>query len=469
MDLPLYRRVADRLADAIRAGTYRHGDRLPSVRGLARDWDVAINTVIEAYRSLELDGVVAARPQAGFFVTAGNAVDEPAPSQPPGEPTTVTTGDLALRVLTDGRKPGILPLGAALPDPRNLPLAELSRTMRRLLGEDEVGAHGYAMPPGDAGFRSAVAKHWLATGCKLRPDEVVATSGGLEALGLALRATCAPGAVVAVESPTYYGILQVLDGLGLRALEVPCSAATGMDLGAMRFLLGEHAVGAVLVIPNFTNPAGGRMPEAAKRELALLCAERRIPLIEDDIYGDLAHDGSRPGICKTHAPDDVLLCSSFSKTIAPGIRLGFCAGGRWSPQVLRLKASTSIAAPTLAQRAVGHLLASGAFDRHMRRVRPLYGRSTQAMAQAVASAFPMGTRVSRPTGGYVLWIEMPPAVDGVRLYELALRAGIGIAPGPLFSPRGRFANCLRLTAASWDPPRQEAIATLGKLATKLAK
>lgn len=341
--------------------------------------------------------------------------------------------------------------------------------MRRLLVDEPSVQFSYAEVQGAIAFRTAVAKHWLQAGCALHPDEIVATAGGLEAMVLALRATCVAGEVIAVESPTYYGVLQALEGLGLRAIEVPSSPVTGMDLGALRWLLGEHQVAAVLAIPNFCNPSGSLMPESAKRELALLCAEHRIPLIEDDIYGDLAHDGSRPGVCKAHAPDDVILCGSFSKTVSPGLRLGFCAGGRWTQQIQRLKAATSIAAPTLAQHTVAHFLTSGAYDRHMRGVKPLYVRTTLAMAQAVAAHFPAGTRVSRPHGGFVLWVELPPGCDALQLYDLALRAKISIAPGPLFSPRGRFATCIRLNANCWDEKRQTAIATLGRLATKLLR
>ncbi len=469
MKHPLYRRVAERVAEAVRVGTYRRGDRLPSVRILARDWQVGINTAIEAYRSLTAEGIIESRPHSGFYVIAERPVPPTSIQVPPAlaEPTAVTTGELALRILTDSRRPGILALGAALPDPDKLPLAALRRALREVMRSAPQAAFAYAMVPGTPEFCTAVARHWLAAGCRLRPDEVVATDGGLEAMVLALRATCPAGAVVAVESPTYYGVLQALEGLGLRALEIPSTAEHGMDLGALRFALAEHPVAAVLAISNFCNPSGSRMPDGAKIAVAGLCRERQIPLIEDDIYGDLAHDGTRPSVAKSAAPEDVILCSSFSKTVAPGLRVGFAAGGRWTEEIKRLKACSSISAPTLGQLAVARLLVSGALDRHLRRVRPLYGRSCQAMAQAVLAAFPVGTRVSRPAGGYLLWVELPPTVDAVRLYDIALRAGISIAPGPLFSARGRYAHCFRLTAASWEDRRREAIATLGRLAVKL--
>ena len=281
-DLPLYRQVADRLAAAVHDGAYRQGDRLPSVRMLARDWDVSINTVIEAYRDLSAHGLITARPQTGYFVSAADStIVEPGESTPPAGPTPIGTSELALQVLQDGRRPGMLALGAALPDPAKLPLTEVDRIINRILADDPEIAHRYEMPPGAASLRTAIARLYLHADCRLHSDGIVATAGGLEAMVLALRATCPPGAIVAVESPTYYGILQALDGLGLQALEIPTSPQGGMNLGVLCFALDEHRVAAVMVISNFCNPGGSRMSDQAKQELVVLLAERDLPLIEE--------------------------------------------------------------------------------------------------------------------------------------------------------------------------------------------
>lgn len=474
MELPLYRQVADRLAAAVRDGVYRQGDRLPSVRMLARDRGVSINTVIEAYRDLSAHGLITARPQAGYFVSAADSlVGEPGESAPPMGPTAIGISELGLRVLQEGRRPGMLALGAALPDPAKLPLTELNRTITRMLADDPEISHRYEMPPGAAAFRTAIARLYLQADCRLHPDGIVATAGGLEAMVLALRATCPPGAIVAVESPTYYGILQALDGLGFQALEIPTSPQGGMNLGALRFALDEHRVSAVVVISNFCNPGGSRMSDHAKRELVALLAERDLPLIEDDIYGDLAHDGVRPCVAKSFdEPGEagrVLLCSSFSKVVSPGLRIGFIAAGRWHRAIERLQASSTLAASSLAQHALARLITNGTYERNLRRVRPLYARSCAAMASAVLATFPPGTRVTRPTGGYVLWVEMPDGCDATTLYEAALRARISVTPGPLFSARGRYHTCIRLNAAAWDKTRQAGISTLGRLAAKVLR
>ena len=455
-------------------GAYRQGDRLPSVRVLAQDWKVSINTVIEAYRDLSAHGLITARPQTGYFVSvASSSVAEPGESTPPAGPTAIGNSELALRVLQDARRPGILTLGAAVPDPHKLPINELNRTIKRILADDPDLAHHYEVPPGAVAYRTAIARQYLQADCRLHPDGILATAGGLEAVFLALRATCPPGGIVAVESPTYYGILQALDGLGLQALEIPTSPQGGMNLNALRAALAEHHVAAVLVISNFSNPGGSRMSDAAKRELVALLAERDLPLIEDDIVGDLAHDGSRPCVAKSFdEPGDagrVLLCSSFSKVVSPGLRIGFIAAGRWHRAVERLQASSNLAASSLAQHAIARLITSGAYERNLRRVRPLYARSCSAMATAVLAAFPAGTRVTRPTGGYVLWVELPAGCSALTLYDAALRAHISLAPGPLFSARGRYDTYIRLNAAAWDEPRQAAIATLGRLAGKILR
>jgi DNA-binding transcriptional MocR family regulator len=470
---PLYRRVAARLERAIAAGTYPPGSRIPSVRGLHADWKVSINTVLEAYRELERRGLVLPQPRSGYVVAPRRVDREPQESKPDPGPTGISIRDLVLRVLRDSRDAKLLPLGAAIPDPSMLPLAALARELKRVERSHGEAVFRYDFPPGHPPLRAQVARRLTALGCAVGPEDVAITVGGMEAITLALRATTKPGDIVAVESPAYYGTFHALDALGLRAIEIPSSPRDGLNLGALRFALDGHAIAAVLVVPNFSNPVGSRMGDEAKRELAALLAGRDIPLIEDDIYGDLAHDGSRPGVCKAlDEPGDrgrILLCGSFSKTVAPGLRLGWVAGGRYQQEILHLKIATTLASPTTAQFALAELLASGAYDRHLRRVRPAFARSTAAMANAVLAHFPAGTLVTRPSGGYLLWVEMPPACDAMRLYDQALKSGITVAPGPLFSAGGRYRHHLRLNATVFAERHAAGIALLGRLAHQLAR
>jgi DNA-binding transcriptional MocR family regulator len=213
------------------------------------------------------------------------------------------------------------------------------------------------------------------------------------------------------------------------------------------------------------------MPDDAKERLVRLARRHDVPVIEDDVYGELVFDGSRPRPLRAFdtGPDSrVLLCGSVSKTLAPGYRVGWCAGGKWHDAVLRLKYSQSLACPTLTQMAVAEFLGSGGYDRHLRRLRSHLAGQVERYRDAVIDAFPEGTRVSAPRGGFVLWIEMPAGIDALELQDRAMARGVVIAPGPIFSARNRFGNFLRISAGMpWNPKVDGAIKLLGTLVDEL--
>jgi DNA-binding transcriptional MocR family regulator len=468
----LYAEVAARLADLVARGTFRVGDRVPSVRALSQQWQVSITTVLDAYRVLERDGVLAARPQSGYYVLPHSRVAdiEPGLSQPAKGPSEVSVSELAMMMLRDSRDPRLLHLGAAVPDPAHLPTAAIARLTARLARSDASRFDDYGELAGLEALRVQIARRALTAGCAIAPGQVVVTAGCIEAVALCLRATCAPGDTVAIESPIYYGILQCIEALGLKVLEIPSHPRDGLSLEHLEQAIAAHAVRACVAITNFSNPSGSCAPDQAKRALVALLARHGIPLIEDDIYGDLAHRDQRPPVAKAFDRDGgVLLCSSFSKTISPGLRVGYVVAGRWQERIERLKLATSFSTAGLSQAVVAEYLASGAYDRHLRRLRAIYARNVVGLADAVVASFPEGTRVTRPDGGHVVWVELPRAIDALKLYELALGAGMTIAPGHLFSATQRYRNFIRLNAPSWSPAAKPLIVTLGSLAAKLAR
>jgi DNA-binding transcriptional MocR family regulator len=466
----LYEDVAAHLAGLIDGGTFQVGDRLPSVRQLCRQRQVSVSTVMEAYRLLEDQGRVEVRPQSGHYVCAyaQTLPGEPARSQPASHPTTISHGELMLRILRDAEDPTLVPFGAALPDTALLPTEKLHRAyMTAARREGDVLAR-YSVPPGCLPLRAQIARRLLATGCSLPPEQIVVTSGCQEALTLALRATCRPGDTVVVDSPTYFNILQLLETLGLRALELPSDPREGLCLPPLQDALREHSVRACLVQSNFSNPLGGSMPSEKKRELVTMLARHDIPLIEDDIFGDLYFDSERPDVAKAYDRKGlVLLCSSYTKTLSPGYRIGWIAAGQFQAEVERLKFASTVATATPLQYAVAEFLANGGYDHHLRSVRRVYSQRIAAMAQAVGRCFPIGTLVSRPQGGFVLWVECPPTIDTMILTALALEEGISIAPGPIFTAQQRYRNCLRLNAAYYSESTAPALQTLGRLAASL--
>jgi DNA-binding transcriptional MocR family regulator len=466
----LYEEVADRINTMIDQGAFRAGERIPSVRSLSRQFQVSVSTVLEAYNYLEDQGVIMARPQSGYYVNARHpAISEVSDlSRPALSPTSVSNSALSLSILQATSRPGIVPLGAAIPNPELLPVERLNKMLSAAVRKHGVQSTSYDVPPGCKSLRVQIARRSLAMGRGISPEEIVTTSGCVEAALLALQAVCRPGDIVAVESPTYYNFLLLIERLNLRALEIPCRPAEGVSLDALRYALEHNRISACLFNLNFNNPLGSLMPEDKKKELVDLLAAHDTPLIEDDIYGDLTFAQERPKCAKAFDQKGlVLLCSSFSKTLAPGYRVGWIAPGRFQAEIEQLKSITNISTATPTQLAVAEFLANGGYDRHLRKIRRVYASQMAQMADAVIKYFPEGSRISRPSGSSILWVECPPHVDSLRLYELAMAKKISISPGPIFSATGKYLNCIRLNAAFWCAKVEQAIEELGRLTARL--
>ncbi|MEW6677722.1 MAG: PLP-dependent aminotransferase family protein [Pseudomonadota bacterium] len=463
----LYETLATQLKDRIRQGVYPPGERVPSVRRLSVQHRVSPATVVAAYRLLESHGWLEARPQSGFFARQPEVATPPARATAAGEgPCAVNVTELAVRLSRNTQRLDLVSLGAAVPHPDFLPLKDLRASLNRCLrGTVDVGSR-YSFPPGEEALRLRIARRAAESGCAFGPDDIVITDGCQEALNLALRAVAQAGDIIAIESPAFFGTLQAIESLGMQALEIPSDPDTGISLEALTLALERWPVKAVAVVTNFSNPTGSLMPDAHKSRLVKLLAARGIPLIEDDIYADLAHGRERPRAAKAYDAEGlVLYCASFSKTIAPGYRVGWIVPGRWRRQVEHLKYVGTMATATLPQLAVADYLADSRYERHLVRVRRAYADNLARLQAGIERYFPPGTRTSRPQGGFVLWVELPEGRDSMALYEKALAAGISFTPGRLFSPQDKYGNGLRLAAAlPWSARVEGALAELGRLA-----
>lgn len=465
----LYEHLADELGQAIDRGALRVGDRLPSVRRLAQERSVSVSTVLEAYLRLENAGLVEVRPKSGHFVRRRAAdTGEPRTPRACGKPSRVTVSDAYTKILEAMRDPELVPFGCATLDPSYLPIAQLNRIVTQVTREMTTVGARYEAAPGLLTLRRQIARRAVDAGVALAEDDLCTTIGATEGLSLALRAVARPGDVIAVESPAYFGVLQTIENLNMRALEIPAHPRTGLDVAAFEDTLRAQPVRAVVVTPTVSNPLGSIMPEDDRDRLVRIARRADIPIIEDDVYGELVFDGSRPRPLRAFAgaSDDshVILVSSVSKTLAPGYRVGWIAGGRWHDQIVRIKYSQTLACPALLGMAVAEFLASGGYDRHLRRLRAAVAGNVERYREAITNEFPDGTRVSTPRGGFVLWVELPPGSDGVALHEQALRRGIVVAPGPLFSARQRFSNFIRISAGTpWSDRIASGMRTLARL------
>jgi DNA-binding transcriptional MocR family regulator len=463
-----YEELAVFVSGLIEKGTLRPGARAPSLRRLGKDCGASVSTALKAYQLLEDRGILEARPRSGYYVTRRPALplDTPALSQPTGTPTRVEIAATVLNLLEYASDPRLVPLGCAVPSPELLAAGQLDRFLARAARVKGLDYNIYTAPKGDAALRHEICRRALRWGQGWSPDDLVVTCGCTEALTLALKAVSRPDDTIAIESPTYFGLLHVLEALGLKALELPTDAEAGVDLSALAEALDRKSVAACLFASSFNNPLGCTMPDTKKLELLRLLARHDVPLIEDDIYGDIYFGAERPKPFGALDPAaDTIYCSSFSKTIAPGYRIGWLAASRHMQAILRQKLASTLATPALTQAALAEFLSCGGYDSHLRRIRRVFAENIDRMTRAIERGFPAGTRVSRPAGGFVLWVELPEPTDTRTMFAEAVNRGICFAPGDVFSASGRQRHCLRLSCGYWWDRRIEAgLETIGALA-----
>src|SRR5262245_20709601 len=464
----LYQRLADELVGLIETRTLRSGDRLPSVRTYSRQKRVSLATVLRAYQLLEDRGYLEVRPQSGHYVSAAPVSRAPSPSIPRPSFTKeeVRIADLAWELLARVNDRGMAPFGIATAAPEHYPTHRLGRILTRVIREAGAAGLVYGSPVGHEALLHQLARRALAAGLTLRPDELIVTNGCTEAIQLALRALTRPGDVILVESPSYYGFPQTAESLDLRVVEVPTDPETGASLEHLDSAIRRTKPRVFLTNPNFQNARGFAVPDDVKREQVALLARHAVAVVQDDLIGDWYFGETRPAPLNAFdTSGNVILCSSFSKTLAPGFRIGWVAAGRHAGRIRQLKLASSIHTNTLAQLTLAEYLSGGGAEHHLRRLRQAFRAQVSDYAHAIARLFPQGTRVSRPKGGHLLWIELAPGTDTLALARSALARRIGIVPGRVFSTGDTFGHCFRLNCGF--PLRgelEQALETLAGLA-----
>jgi DNA-binding transcriptional MocR family regulator len=463
----LYQRLANDISSLIRDGTLRLGDRVPSVREISRERTLSTATVVHAYELLEGQGFIDSQPRSGFYVSGQWKTHAP-PSRvhrAAARSTRVDVSELVFQVLESVRDRHLVPLGSAFPSPLLFPLNKLARCLSVGARQMDPWSTVDDMPPGSIELRRQIARRYLRSGVRVSPDEIVVTSGALEALNLSLQVVTKPGDIVAIESPAFYGCLQAIEVLRLRAIEIPSHPRDGVDIGAFAQTLARHPVRACWLMTNFQNPLGALVPEDTKRELASLLDQHDIPLIEDDVYAELYFGRHRPKPVKAFDRKGLVLnCSSFSKSLAPGYRVGWVAAGRFATALQRRKVMSSLSTSAPVQDAIALYLREGGYERHLSALRRALAAQQAAALDSLTRHLPDGVRVSRPEGGYFLWLEMPAGRDAIEIHRLALEHGFSIAPGPIFSAKREFRHCVRLNYGHpWTAASDNAVRVLGRI------
>ncbi len=464
----LYIQVADRIKNWINEGTYLPGSKIPSMRQLSTKLNVSVSTVIQSYQLLERLGFIEAKPQSGYYVKIQPLLNEAGiHTKPAYAPRFIQTNNTFLDIIRSCGNPALLPLGAANIHHSLLPTESLQKSLVRVTKEKGPAIMNYEMGEGNWMLRQELAKRSIEMGADISPDNIIITTGCTEALNLALRVLTNPGDIVAVESPTYHGQLYIMERLGLKILELPASSQEGLDLDIFEEKLSKFEVKAVLVTPSFSNPLGSLMSDENKKRLVQICSKHNVHLIEDDIYAELKFEGTRPRSLKSFdTKDQVTYCSSFSKHLTAGFRIGWLIPPKkFMNEFEMLKFANTIAANTAAQLALADYLKNSNHDRQMRKLRQTLSQNMHLFSKKILECFPEGTKITSPKGGCVLWVEFPKGVDAIELHRKALKHKISIIPGPVFSASGKYQNCIRLnTGTVWSNEIEKALEKIGRLA-----
>ncbi len=472
-ELFLYERISRRLLDQIRQGSYRVGERLPSVRRMSQLFGVSVNTVMQCYRHLEAEGYLEVRPQSGVFVRSDDVQEMPTPVRDrfPLLPVEVSLSEQVLHYMEFHANPDLVRLGIALPGPDVQPVSRVLQTLRDVTRLQPLDAWDYMHPHGNDTLTHHLARRSLPYEVPVSQEDIIVTSGCMEALTLALRSVSRPGDAVAVESPTYYGTLLLLEAHERRVVEVPAHHREGICLSTLEQVFARGEVSACMVSTNAQNPLGFTMPAERKRALVALSARYQVPLIENDIWGDTVYGEESALPAKAYDEEGlVIYCNSFSKTLIPGFRLGWAVPGRFHHRFLELKQLSTITSGSAPQMVMGRLLESGFYAQHLRELRQALQQQVRRTAECVRRHFPDGTWVSQPTGGCVLWVALPEQVNATDLFNRAIDAGIHVFPGDVFSADGKHVNFLRINAGNPVTARVErALHRLGELACELVE
>ncbi len=456
-----YLAIAEKIEKQVLDSEFRFGGKLPSIRDLATTYGVSMTTVSAALRLLESQGVIEAQDRVGYFVSSGfvqNLNDHRARNPSP----KILSGNTFIRDLATLNQNNAVPVGSAIPADEYLPNRQIQKSLLKAARRTSETLNYWF--PGTPAYLSAIARRMSNAGVLSTGSDIIATNGAQEAVMIALAALTSKGDTVAIASPSYPGILHALQMLELKVMEIPCFPHGPISLDALEFAVANFEVKALCLSANGSNPTGYSLSDQDKEKLIDICRKSEVAIIEDDVYGDIFHGRVRPRPLKAFDTEgSVVYCSSFSKTISPGLRAGWIHPGRHYQKVADQKYFLNLSCPAITQIAVADFLDCGTYDLHLRKMRKVYQRNVSMLRNLVLKHFPEGTHCTVPDGGYVFWVTLPFELDTRTIYEEALRHRIYFAPGSMFSISKSALRCLRVSGS--HPVSQDvknAIEYLGK-------
>lgn len=464
----LYQKLASELEKQIKSGIIKPGEKLPSVRFLHKESGLSISTVLQSMYLLESKGLISAKAKRGYFVNfiIDKKHHQEVVSKPDKKEGSIDIEDFIQKVYAvHDHGSGVVNFSIGIPSPEMLPIRKLKKVIHEIARNDNQGSMFYESIAGNESLRRQIAHRTLLWEHNLEPDDIITTNGCMNSLAQALISLTRKGDTVLVESPVYFGTLQLAKSMELNVIELPTSNQVGIDLDVVKKYFKEKKVSACIIVSNFSNPMGYCMPEENKKLLVKLCSEYQVPLIEEDLYGDVYFGEKRPLTCKSIDTEGIVLwCSSISKTLAPGYRVGWIAPGKFKNQVLKTKLYHNIASPALTHQIVAQFIEKGRYENHLQKLRIQLHHNLLKYLQVIHEYFPDGTKTTNPDGGFLLWVELDKSINTSDLYDEAFMGGIKYAPGRMFTLRDQFYNCLRLSyGLTWNDLTEKALIKLGRI------
>ncbi len=461
VDTPKYRQLAEQTQRHLEA-TGNVGDRLLSLRDFASREGVSMSTALRVYEELERNGIVESRQRSGYFLRRSALCQVALPTASREIPVARNEQELidGLRSSAWHAHRFTAFFASGTPDTTLAGARELGRTIRRVARRE---LENYGSIEGDVLLRQEIVSRYVKAGMDMDADELIITSGAQEALFISINILTNPGDLIAVESPTYHGLISAIKQSGRKMVEIPTDSATGINLPALGLALAELSVKAIVVSSSVQNPLGCSMNDESRQQLVALANANDVVVVEDDTHGELLYARQRQRTLAAFDTEDrVLVCGSFSKTLAPELRVGWLKTTRARQAALDFKRAVSARSILLPQQAIARHMAEGHYDRHIRLSRDTYAKRGRSLRSDIARFFPTHTRISQPTGGFQMWIELPSEYSAMALAEYALSQGIVIAPGRLFSHRGHYGHCLRLCFSKYQDENRSSIELMGK-------
>jgi DNA-binding transcriptional MocR family regulator len=454
-----YLGLYERYKGLIHSGTYAPGERLPSLRAVAEEEGLGLNTVRSAFGLLEAEGLARPLERGGYYVGRGSgratgtsALEGYASPRDCRETEGLSASRKIEYLLAAGgasRNGSVAGFALAEPDSSLLPVARLER----LLGSLSGNWIEYGEGEGEGELRRRIAASCHPYHGNLDSEGILVTNGATEAISVAVRAFVEPGDSVVVESPTYYDYFRQLAAARAKIVEIPLrrssrqggAARAGIDLDLLESRLKRQEIKMIIVQPNVQNPTGAIMGDEDKARLVALAAKSGSILVQDDVYGDLAFSRERPRNLGAFGDyERSVYLTSFSKSLAPGLRIGWMYAPGLAEGLKRTKSLSSLSTNRASQRAIADYLAGPAFKKHLIAMRASLEAQLEDYLGLLSDALPEGSTLMRPSGGCLLWIALPKGVDASELFESAARMGILFAPGELFSANPFFRGHMRI-------------------------